>query len=92
MARTKETTITINDDKELTFRTTTALHEKFVNDMQLDNKVAPAKNLLRSALVKDDAGENRALLDELIEGGKTMELVGLVVEDFASEVTLSVKK
>lgn len=74
---------------ELEFKVGTNDYDRFVNEFKPDDKVAPAKRLLRRTLL--DA-EKREVLDELCDQGLAVELAGKLVEEFRPAVEIEVKK
>ena len=73
---------------ELTFEPNTTAYNKFINEMAMDNKVAPAHNYL-IRIVTAECKE--ALEDILKRPGAAIQLAGKVNEIYAPELEIEVK-
>ncbi len=75
---------------DIRFRPTLDDYNKFINEMQMTNKVAPANNYVRRIVNKDD----RAALDEVLiqNPGAALQLASKVNDEFAPELDIVVKK
>lgn len=73
---------------ELVFEPNTTAYNKFINDMSMDNKVAPAVAYL-NRIVSADSKE--ALADMVQRPGAALQLVGKINEIFAPELEIEVK-
>lgn len=88
MAEKKKIILEIGSE-ELEFEVGIHDFNTYVNETTMDNKIAPAKRFLRSTLV---GKENAARLDELMNQGLTLEIVGNVIQEFRPKVEITVKK
>ncbi|EMK0255618.1 putative phage tail assembly chaperone [Salmonella enterica] len=71
------------------FTPSEAIYNKFVNEMTMDNKVAPAKNYLMRCVHPED----REALEKIIhKPGAPMQIVAKLNEDFAADLEVAVKK
>ena len=83
-------TITLTANKaELTFEVTTDKYNKYINELSLSNKIAPAHNFLMRCVVED----SRPALKELLEQpGFAVQIASFVVEEFQPDLTLALGK
>ena len=83
-------TITLTANKgELTFEFTTDKYNKYINELSLSNKIAPAHNFLMRCVVED----SRPALKELLEQpGFAVQIASFVVEEFQPDLTLALGK
>ena len=83
-------TITLTANKaELTFEVTTDKYKKYINELSLSNKIAPAHNFLMRCVVED----SRPALKELLEQpGFAVQIAAFVVEEFQPDLTLALGK
>ncbi|EIE5007035.1 putative phage tail assembly chaperone [Salmonella enterica] len=71
------------------FIPTEAIYNKFVNEMAMDNKVAPAKNYLMRCVHPED----KEALEKLIHRpGAALQIAAKLNEDFAVDLDITVKK
>jgi len=75
--------------EEFEFNVTTEDFNLYINEMKLDSKVAPAKNMLRRTLVNQ---EQKSRINELCERGLTINLASLLLDDFQGDIEIEVKK
>ncbi|HFZ7969459.1 TPA: putative phage tail assembly chaperone [Salmonella enterica subsp. enterica serovar Birkenhead] len=74
---------------DIRFAPTEAVYNKFVNEMSMDNKVAPAKNYLMRCVLPED----KEALEKLIHRpGAAMQIAAKLNEDFAVDLEVTVKK
>ncbi|WP_320731678.1 putative phage tail assembly chaperone [Enterobacter roggenkampii] len=73
---------------ELVFEPNTTAYNKFINDMSMDNKVAPAVAYLNRIV---SAESKEALADIIKRPGAALQLVGKINEIFAPELEIEVK-
>ncbi|WP_257274271.1 putative phage tail assembly chaperone [Endozoicomonas sp. SESOKO4] len=79
---------TVNS-KELSFNVTTEEYNQYINEMQMDNKIAPAKNFLVRTVDKDSKKE----LSELLKlPGLEIQLASKVINDFLPDITIEMGK
>lgn len=73
---------------ELVFEPNVTAYNKFINDMSMDNKVAPAVSYLKRIV----AAESKQALESLItRPGAPLQLVAKVNELYAPELDIEVK-
>lgn len=74
--------------KEIVFSPNQTAYNKFINEMAMDNKVAPAHNYL-NRIVEPESKE--ALAELLKRPGAALQLAGKVNEIYAPELEIEVK-
>lgn len=75
---------------DLVFNPTIDNYNKFINEMQLNNKIAPASNYIRRIVDKDSKD---ALNDILIASpGAALQIAGAINDEFAPDLDITVKK
>ncbi|BCS89965.1 putative phage tail assembly chaperone [Pseudodesulfovibrio sediminis] len=84
----KTITLEVNGT-DLTFEMTPDAYNKFINEMQPTNKVAPAHSLLMRT-VTDDTKDD--LKDLLKKPGAALELVGSLVSEYTPDLSIIVGK
>ncbi|EOV9646828.1 putative phage tail assembly chaperone [Cronobacter malonaticus] len=73
---------------EITFEPNQTAYNKFINEMSMDNKVAPANTYLNRIV----AAESKEALAEIIKRpGAALQLVGKINELYAPELEIEVK-
>lgn len=84
---TNAITMTVNG-QELTFVPNTGDYNKFINEMAMDNKVAPANNYLRRIVSK----ECKEALDSILElPGSALQLAEAVNSKYAPKLEIDLK-
>lgn len=75
---------------DLVFNPDVEPYNKFINEMQLNNKIAPATNYLRRIVDKD----SKEALNKILASspGAALQLAGAVNDEFAPELEITVKK
>ncbi|WOZ76043.1 putative phage tail assembly chaperone [Kosakonia sacchari] len=73
---------------ELVFTPNTTAYNKFINEMSMDNKVAPAVNYLNRIVA---AESKDALADIVKRPGAALQLVNKINEVYAPELEIEVK-
>lgn len=82
-----EIKLTVNGT-ELVFEPNTVAYNKFINEMSMDNKVAPANNYLRRIAQP----ESKEALDEVLKlPGSALQLVESVNSQFAPKLEIELK-
>ena len=76
-------------DKNFTFNLAPQDVTKYFNGMTASNKVAPTHNLLINTVKADQRDELRALMTNPV---MTMQLAGVILEEYAPDVEIIVKK
>lgn len=74
--------------KEIVFAPNQIAYNKFINEMAMDNKVAPAHNYL-TRIVEPESKD--ALAELLKRPGAALQLAGKVNEIYAPELEIEVK-
>lgn len=74
----------------LGFTMTTDDYNSYLNEIMPDNKVAPAHNLIMRAVDAESKEELRGILDN--SPGASMQIAGLLTQEFAPAIEISVKK
>lgn len=75
---------------DIRFNMTTEDYNGYLNEIMPDNKVAPAHNLVMRTV---DAESKEALRDILDQSpGASMQIAGLLTQEFAPSIEISVKK
>ena len=72
----------------LTFEPNATAYNKFINEMAMDNKVAPANNYLMRIVTPET---KEALIDVLKRPGAALQLVSKVNDIYAPELEIEVK-
>ncbi len=88
MTDKREITLELGD-KNFTFNLAPQDVTKYFNGMTASNKVAPTHNLLINTVKADQRDELRALI---INPVMTMQLAGVLLEEYAPDVEIIVKK
>ncbi len=73
---------------ELVFAPNVTAYNKFINDMSMDNKVAPAVGYLNRIV---EAESKEALSSIIQRPGAALQLVGKINEIYAPELEIEVK-
>lgn len=72
----------------LVFVPNTTAYNKFINEMSMDNKVAPAVNYLNRIVATES---KEALADIVKRPGAALQLVGKINDIYAPELEIEVK-
>ncbi|CAM3632537.1 putative phage tail assembly chaperone [Yersinia ruckeri] len=87
MADKHKITLTVNG-VDITFEPNTTAYNSFINDMAMDNKIAPAFQYLRRIVNKD----NKEALDDILKvPGAALQLAGKINEVYAPQLEIEVK-
>ncbi|WP_455811897.1 putative phage tail assembly chaperone [Pseudomonas graminis] len=73
---------------DISFSPDMATYNKYINEMAMNNKVAPAYNFLVRIV---DADSKEALLKIMEQPGATLQIVGKVLEEYTPELEITVK-
>ncbi|WP_445399958.1 putative phage tail assembly chaperone [Zobellella sp. An-6] len=84
----KQTIVLVVNGTELAFEPNTQAYNKYINELTMDDKVAPAHNYL-NRVVAD--GSKEALAELLKLPGAGLKLAAKVNEQFIPELEISVK-
>ena len=74
---------------DLAFDVTTELYNKYVNELTLINKVAPARNFLMRCV---DADSREALRDIVDQPGVGLQIVSVLLDEYMPDVNITVGK
>ncbi|EAW1044080.1 hypothetical protein A9302_02290 [Salmonella enterica] len=90
MSKENTTTLTMTvAGEDIRFTPTEAIYNKFVNEVTMDNKVAPAKNYLMRCVHPED----KEKLEKLIHRpGAALQIAARLNDDFAVDLDITVKK
>ncbi|MBC2405479.1 hypothetical protein HF257_05655 [Pseudomonas sp. WS 5106] len=88
MTHKRDITLEVGD-KEFTFTLTPQDITKYFNALTQTNKVAPANNLLANTILPAQKDELKVLLGNPV---MVMQLAGTLVEEYAPDVEIIVKK
>lgn len=74
--------------KDIRFEPNMTAYNGFINEMAMDNKVAPAHTYLRRIVVRDD----KEALDELLQmPGAALQIATSINDQYAPKLEISVK-
>ncbi|VVN93133.1 putative phage tail assembly chaperone [Pseudomonas fluorescens] len=88
MSQKRDITLEIGD-KEFTFTLAPQDVTKYFNAMTANNKVSPSHNLLVNTVLPAQRDDLRKLLENPV---MTMQVAGALLEDYAPDVEIIVKK
>jgi len=84
----KKITLTVGGTP-LQFLVTTAAHDQYINEMAMDNKVAPARNYLFRTVCADS---REALKGVLEHPGAAIQLAAVLLKEFSPDLEVLVEK
>lgn len=84
----KKISLTVND-QDLHFTVSLADYNKYVNELTLINKVAPARNFLMRCV---DADSREALRDIVDQPGVGLQIVSVLLDEYMPDVNITVGK
>lgn len=81
-------TLTINGI-DITFEPTKLAYNSYINDITMNDKIAPATNFLRRTVIADD----KEKLNEILENhvGAALQIIEKVLKQFAPDLEIEVK-
>lgn len=81
-------TLTINGT-EITFEPTKLAYNSYINDLTMNDKIAPATNFLRRTVIAED----KEKLNEILENhvGAALQIIEKVVKQYAPDLEIEVK-
>ena len=86
----KEQQVILNiKGKDITFEPNEVAYNKFINEMSMDNKVAPAHSYLTRVVIQAD---KEALAEILRLPGAALQIVNEVNKEYAPQLEIFVKK
>lgn len=83
-----KTTLTINGI-DITFEPTKLAYNSYINDITMNDKIAPATNFLRRTVIADD----KEKLNEILENhvGAALQIIEKVIKQYAPDLEIEVK-
>ena len=83
-----EITLTING-KDITFEPTKLAYNTYINDITMNDKIAPATNFLRRTVLAED----KEKLNEILENhvGAALQIIEKVIKQYAPDLEIEVK-
>ena len=84
----KKISLTVND-QPLNFTVTLADYNKYINEMTLFNKIAPARNFLMRTV---DADSKDALREVVDLPGVGVQIASSILEEYTPDVNITVGK
>lgn len=81
-------TLTINGI-DITFEPTKLAYNSYINDITMNDKIAPATNFLRRTVIVDD----KEKLNEILENhvGAALQIIEKVLKQFAPDLEIEIK-
>lgn len=81
-------TLTINGI-DITFEPTKLAYNSYINDITMNDKIAPATNFLRRTVIADD----KEKLNEILENhvGAALQIIEKVLKQFAPDLEIEIK-
>lgn len=81
-------TLTINGI-DITFEPTKLAYNSYINDITMNDKIAPATNFLRRTVIADD----KEKLNEILENhvGAALQIIEKVIKQYAPDLEIEVK-
>ena len=84
----RKISLTVND-QDMHFTVSLADYNKYVNELTLNNKVAPARNFLMRCV---DADSREALREFVDQPSMGLQIVSALLEEYMPEVNITVGK
>lgn len=81
-------TLTING-VDITFEPTKLAYNSYINDITMNDKIAPATNFLRRTVITEDKEKLNEILDNHV--GAAIQIVEKVVKQFAPDLEIEIK-
>lgn len=81
-------TLTING-VDITFEPTKLAYNSYVNDITMNDKIAPATNFLRRTVITEDKEKLNEILDNHV--GAAIQIVEKVVKQYAPDLEIEIK-
>ena len=89
MSKIEKKTATIQTKKgDIVFNKDVSIYDMYINEMALDNKVAPAKEYLRRSVLED----SKELLEDYLARGYHQELAGQLTQAIKPDEEFILKK
>ncbi|GAB1254773.1 putative phage tail assembly chaperone [Desulfovibrio falkowii] len=84
----KKISLTVNN-QDLHFTVSLADYNKYVNELTLNSKIAPARNFLMRCV---DADSRDALLEIVDQPGVGLQIVSVLLDEYMPDVNITVGK
>ena len=81
-------TLTINGI-DITFEPTKLAYNSYINDITMNDKIAPATSFLRRTVVADDKDKLNEILEKHV--GAALQIIEKVVKQFAPDLEIEIK-
>lgn len=81
-------TLTINGI-DITFEPTKLAYNSYINDITMNDKIAPATNFLRRTVLPEDKEKLNEILDNHV--GAALQIIEKVLKQFAPDLEIEVK-
>ncbi|OCG60808.1 putative phage tail assembly chaperone [Gilliamella sp. Nev3-1] len=81
-------TLTINGT-DITFEPTKLAYNTYINDITMNDKIAPATNFLRRTVLADDKEKLNEILDTYV--GAALQIIEKVIKQYAPDLEIEVK-
>ncbi|MCX8587296.1 MULTISPECIES: putative phage tail assembly chaperone [unclassified Gilliamella] len=81
-------TLTINGT-DVTFEPTKLAYNSYINDITMNDKVAPATNFLRRTVVSEDKDKLNEILEKHV--GAALQIIEKVLKQFAPDLEIEIK-
>jgi hypothetical protein len=81
-------TLAINGT-DITFEPTKLAYNTYINDITMNDKIAPATNFLRRTVLADDKEKLNEILDTHV--GAALQIVEKILKQFAPDLEIEIK-
>lgn len=81
-------TLTINGI-DITFEPTKLAYNSYINDITMNDKIAPATNFLRRTVIADDKEKLNEILENYV--GAALQIIEKVIKQYAPDLEIEVK-
>lgn len=81
-------TLTINGT-DITFEPTKLAYNSYINDITMNDKIAPATNFLRRTVIAEDKEKLNEILENHI--GAALQIIEKVIKQYAPDLEIEVK-
>ncbi|MCX8578459.1 putative phage tail assembly chaperone [Gilliamella sp. B2717] len=81
-------TLTINGT-DVTFEPTKLAYNSYINDITMNDKVAPATNFLRRTVVPEDKDKLNEILEKHV--GAALQIIEKIIKQFVPDLEIEIK-
>ncbi|OCF98836.1 putative phage tail assembly chaperone [Gilliamella sp. wkB308] len=81
-------TLTINGT-DITFEPTKLAYNSYINDITMNDKIAPATNFLRRTVVADDKEKLNEILEKHV--GAALQIIEKIIKQFVPDLEIEIK-